>query len=243
MTIHNKQRNRVSKRGLKARKDIEQLKSWSTNRTKVDFVMFYGGGCTITYVGSLSEDIANTFSFSTDTLVAELPMPQMRILLDPTAWERSVVAKSYDNSPAIFVRNGTGRGGFTIRENSLHKILRGGTKPHRDAVLRQLRIWSRSEKKLWVCLLQASQAVFFNCRIFELPEEAFKFSGTLIPDFGVLIWLDDYDDLKIETALDRTKLILNSSNGNAAMLISEAADSLEVEEMFRNSRCKTSLIN
>jgi hypothetical protein len=229
-----------SKRVPKAKKEIQLLKEWVTKSIKIEVILSHATGCAISYVGSLSEDSRkDTFCFQTDALAAQVPMPQMRIALDPRSWKSSKVARPYGAPREIRVLKGKGQEQLRIRESFLHKILLKDDEPVNSELLVQLRTWASDQQVLSLCLFQPSHAVFFRCQAFELPEGVFKFSRSAHPDFGLIIFPKDYG-YKIEPGASGTRLILESTKDTTAVLVSDTSASLE--EVFKDFPGKTTWV-
>src|SRR5579871_4085964 len=135
-----------SKSAAKASRELQQLKRWSANETKLELTLSYAPGCAVSYIGTLGEDYKDdTFSFQPDAPPAQSSVPPMHIALDPRSWKNSAVVVLYGRSPAIFVKNGKNQIHLTIRESRFHKLLIRSPKPKSDstALLQQLRAWAR----------------------------------------------------------------------------------------------------
>jgi len=231
-----------SKRAAKVSKELQQLRQWTANETKLELTLSYAPGCTVSYIGSLGEDYKDdAFSFEPDALPAQSIVPPMHIALDPRSWKNSAVVMLYGRSPAIFVKDGNNQIHLTIRESRFHKLLTRSPKPKPDstALLQQLRAWTSDSMTLSVWLLQPSHTLFFRCQVFELPQDVFRFSRTTTPDFDLIIWPQDYD-YEIQSSDKGKRLILESQTDSLTIMVADTPESLE--ETFRSLPFKTPLI-
>ena len=74
-----------SKRAAKVSKELQQLRRWTGNKTKLELTFSYAPGCAVSYIGSLGEDYKDdTFSFEPDAPPAQSSMTLGVWLLQPS---------------------------------------------------------------------------------------------------------------------------------------------------------------